>query len=317
MARKKNELTEEQETKLKTQSSKRKITTKNAKVSKEQSSRVTKSSSSLRAKTKQSPEDLVQTAHNESVSSFAAETRKTSPVRNDGKKDKTDKMSAVTVSVYDISGKEIEMLNLPKEIFGAKVNLSLMAQAVRVYLANQRQGNASTKTRGEVTGSTRKIYRQKGTGRARHGGIRAPIFVKGGIAHGPKPQDYSLVMPKKMKRKALFSALTAKASGKQVAVIAGLESIEPKTKVMAQILTHFGLADKKAKVLLVMPHPNDTVTRAGRNLAGVTITAADRLNTYEILNAKSLVFMKDAIEKMEEVFLKEFKSKNAKNKMIN
>ncbi|HSW88939.1 MAG TPA: 50S ribosomal protein L4 [Candidatus Saccharimonadales bacterium] len=214
----------------------------------------------------------------------------------------TDK--GLTISVFDISGKEVETMALPEEMFGAKVNPVLMAQAVRVYLANQRQGNASTKTRGEVTGSTRKIYRQKGTGRARHGGVRAPIFVKGGIAHGPKPQDHSLAMPKKMKRAALFSALTAKLAADGVKVISGLESVEPKTKNMALVLNNFGLSEKKAKVLLVTPANIASVTRGGGNLVGVTITAADRLNTYEILNTKKLVFMKDAIEAMQKVFLK-------------
>src|SRR5258708_4404168 len=170
-----------------------------------------------------------------------------------------DKKSAITVSVYDTAGKEVETMSLPEEIFGAKINKVLMAQAVRVYLANQRQGNASTKTRGEVAGSTRKIYKQKGTGRARHGGIRAPIFVKGGIAHGPKPQDHSLAMPKKMKRVALFSALTAKLADGQIKVISGLETLEPKTKVMMQTLNNFGLAEKKANILLVMPDNNEKV----------------------------------------------------------
>lgn len=218
-------------------------------------------------------------------------------------KTKEKKESTLTISVFDISGKEVETMDLPEAMFGAKVNPVLMAQAVRVYLANQRQGNASTKTRGEVTGSTRKIYRQKGTGRARHGGVRAPIFVKGGIAHGPKPQDHSLAMPKKMKRAALFSALTAKLAIDGIKIVSGLETVEPKTKNMALALNNFGLADKKAKVLLVTPANIASVTRGGSNLTGVTITAADRLNTYEVLNTKKLVFMKDAIEAMQKVFL--------------
>jgi large subunit ribosomal protein L4 len=214
------------------------------------------------------------------------------------------KEKGLTVAVYDTSGKEVETIALPEEMFNAKVNPVLMAQAVRVFLANQRQGNASTKTRGEVTGSTRKIYRQKGTGRARHGGVRAPIFVKGGIAHGPKPQDHSLAMPKKMKKAALFSALTAKLAKNEVKIVAGLEALEPKTKHMALTLNHFGLGDKKPKLLVVMPGNDAVVTRSGGNLAGVTITAAERLNTYEVLNTKSLVLMKDSIVKMKEVFLK-------------
>lgn len=222
----------------------------------------------------------------------------------------TKEDKALTIPVHDISGKEIETLELPKEIFGAKVNKILMAQAVRVYLANQRQGNASTKTRGEVTGSTRKIYRQKGTGRARHGGVRAPIFVHGGIAHGPKPQDHSLDMPKKMKKAALFSALTTKLLNNEIKIVNGLDTIQPKTKVMAQTLSNFGLTEEKVRLLVVMPETNDTVVRTGRNLERVTITAADRVNTYAILHAKQVIFMKDAIRKLEETFIKE-KSKNS------
>ena len=113
--------------------------------------------------------------------------------------EKVSEKATVSVNVVGIDGKISGKIALPGEIFGEKVNKALLAQAVRVYLANQRQGNASTKTRGEVEGSTRKIYRQKGTGRARHGSVRAPIFVKGGIVFGPKPRDFSLDMPKKKK----------------------------------------------------------------------------------------------------------------------
>src|SRR3989344_6029979 len=129
---------------------------------------------------------------------------------------KTTKKGSLFAPVYDLKGAKSGTLALPKEVFGTKVNNSLMAQAVRVYLANQRQGNATTKTRGEVQGSSKKIYRQKGTGRARHGSLRAPIFVKGGIVFGPKPRDFSLDLPKKMKRKALFSSLSAKAADSEV-----------------------------------------------------------------------------------------------------
>jgi large subunit ribosomal protein L4 len=125
----------------------------------------------------------------------------------------------LTVDMYDAAGKVTGSVSLPEEVFGAKINKRLIAQAVRIYLANQREGSASTKSRGEVQGSTRKIYRQKGTGRARHGGVRAPIFVHGGIAHGPKPRDFSLKMPQKMKRAALFATLSLKAQTNAVRVI--------------------------------------------------------------------------------------------------
>lgn len=214
---------------------------------------------------------------------------------------RNDKMkSTLKIAVLDITGKEVETIDLPEVLFGAKVNARLMAQAVRVYLANQRQGTASTKTRGEVDGSTRKIYRQKGTGRARHGGVRAPIFVKGGIAHGPKPRDYSLDMPVKMRRAALFSALTAKLQSGDIVVVAGLDKVEPKTRTMAKAFGILGLT----KALVVMPGKVESVYKAARNIEGVTLSAAEQLNTYEVLEAKKLVLMKDALLAMQKTFVK-------------
>lgn len=204
------------------------------------------------------------------------------------------KTGTVKITVLDITGKAAGTLSLPEEVFDAKVNPNLMAQAVRVYLANQRMGTASTKTRGEVTGSTRKIYRQKGTGRARHGGIRAPIFVKGGIAHGPKPKDYSLTMPTKMKRASLFSALTTKVKSSDIIVVAGLENVGLKTKDMVKALHAVGAQ----KALLVMPGHMESIYKAARNIAGISVAAAQQLSTYEVLGAKKIVFMKDAVEKV-------------------
>lgn len=206
------------------------------------------------------------------------------------------KADGLKVEVVDTTGKVVETMELPKEIFGAKINDVLMAQAVRVYLANQRLGTASTKTRGEVDGSTRKIYRQKGTGRARHGGVRAPIFVKGGIAHGPKPRDYSLALSKNMKKAALFSALSAKVKAGEVTVIAGFDKVE-KTQAAAKALEHTGYS-KKAKMLLVLPKHDEKAFKAVRNLAGMSVMSVQLLNTYEVLNAKQLVFMKEAVESM-------------------
>src|SRR3989338_1504391 len=148
--------------------------------------------------------------------------------------------TGLKLSVYDLKGKSVGKINLPKEIFGVKVNDKLMAQAVRVYLANQRQGTVSTKTRGEVKGSSRKIYRQKGTGRARHGSIRAPIFVKGGLVFGPKPRDFGLSLPKKMKKAALFAALSAKLRDGEVKVVQGFEKLPAKTKNVAESLSKMG-----------------------------------------------------------------------------
>lgn len=208
------------------------------------------------------------------------------------------KRSSLTVDVYDIKGKVVETIGLPKEVFGAKINNQLMAQAVRVYLANQRRGTVSTKTRGEVKGSTRKIYRQKGTGRARHGSIRAPIFVGGGVVFGPKPRDYSLKFPKKMKQASLVSALSGKLKAGEIKVVKGLEKISPKTKVAASILKNLGFNTKNKSVLLVLPQKLENIKRAARNIKGVSILLANQLNTYEVLRSKNLLFTKQAVELM-------------------
>ena len=209
----------------------------------------------------------------------------------------------LTLDVFDLDGKVAGKVSLSEVIFGDKVNKTLLAQAVRVYLANKRQGTVSTKTRGEVDGSTRKIYRQKGTGRARHGSLRAPIFVKGGIVFGPKPRDYSLILPKKMKRKALFSALSAKVLDGEVKVLQGLDKIEPKTKHFAGVLEKLGFDGKKKKLLLVTPASLDNVKRAGRNIPGVSLLQAKQLNAYDVLKNKNLVFMKESLAEMEKYFL--------------
>lgn len=219
-------------------------------------------------------------------------------------KAKTEKKYAsVNADLFNLEGKVTGKVALPGELFGETINKALIAQAVRVYLANQRQGNASTKTRGEVDGSTRKIYRQKGTGRARHGGIRAPIFVKGGIVFGPKPRDFGLTMPQKMKQKALFSALSAKLNDKEVTVIDGLAGIKPKTKVFIALLGNLGVEEKKRKVLVVTSKDVAPVLRAGRNVTGVSFIPGTQLNTYTVLNARRVIVMKDAVTEMKEHFL--------------
>jgi len=221
------------------------------------------------------------------------------------KKKRTQK---VTADVYNTSGRIVSRLSLPKAIFGAKVNESLMAQAVRVYLANQRMGTASTKTRGEVRGSTRKLWRQKGTGRARHGSKKAPIFVGGGIVFGPRPRDYSLKMPKKMKKAALFSALSFKQNNGEIRVVTGLEKIEPKTKIMAQVIKKLSFDSKKRNILLVTPDKKkngfENAHRAARNIEGLKILSANLLNTYEVLDNNSILFMKDAVSAVEKHFVK-------------
>ncbi len=237
------------------------------------------------------------------VASVAKKTVKTAPAKTGEKLH-----SSLSIEVFDGKGKPAGSIDLPKELFGAKIIPSLMAQAVRVYLANQRLGTQSTKTRGEVRGSTRKIYKQKGTGRARHGGIRAPIFVGGGIALGPKPRDFSLKMPEKTKRVALASALSARLKDGSIKVVSGIDTMESKTKAMMSVLDSLSLSTKNKKILFVLPNmqENKAIVRAAQNIAGVTIRPAYTLNTFEVLDNRTLLFLKEAIPAME----KHFVSKN-------
>lgn len=215
------------------------------------------------------------------------------------------KKGGLTADVLDIKGKVISSITLPKEIFGVKINKSLMAQAVRVYLINQRRGTASTKTRGEVRGSTRKIYQQKGTGRARHGSKRAPIFVHGGVALGPHPKEYSLQFAKKMKKAALFSALTQRHQDGIVRVIDGITKVGEKTKDMVQALKAMGVSPKMNNVIIVTPEKLTNVDRASGNIQGVYIRMAEHLNTHDVLQTKLLLFTKPSIEKLQKHFIKE------------
>lgn len=227
------------------------------------------------------------------------------------KKPSKSRVSGLNVDIYDVKGKVKGSMALPKEVFGIKVNPELMAQAVRVYLANQRRGTVSTKTRGEVQYSTRKVWRQKGTGRARHGGRGAPLFVKGGVAHGPKPRDYSLSLPQKMKQRALFSALSAKLTEGSVRVVDGFLKLEPKTKVMASTLANVGVTGKKQDILFVLPTKAEKTSdstvklaRAARNIEGVSLVPAIQLNTYIVLKSRSLVFMPESLTSLTDHFIK-------------
>ncbi|MDP3998818.1 MAG: 50S ribosomal protein L4 [bacterium] len=222
--------------------------------------------------------------------------------KNSGKK-------ACQAEVFDTDGKVVEKMDLPERIFAAKVNEKLMAQAVRVYLANQRQGTQKTKTRGEVRKSTAKIWRQKGTGRARHGARSAPIFVGGGVAHGPRPRDFSLKIPQKMRRAALFASLSHKFQEKEIVVLKGLEEIQPKTKEFVGVLKKLEsildrTSKKKLNLLVVLPGKIENLQRAARNVEGVTLSPAAGLNTYSVLNHRKLLFLKTAFPVLEQTFLK-------------
>ena len=204
--------------------------------------------------------------------------------------------TGLSVPVYSLTGRAAGSLTLPKEIFGVKVNKSLLSQAIRVYTTNQKNFLAKTKTRGEVEGSTAKIWRQKGTGRARHGGIRAPIFVGGGIVFGPKVRKVRLELPKGMKKVALISALSAKMEDKGVLGLSGLDKATGKTKEMFKLLTKIN-GDKKVKsTLIVVSGKSDNVVRAVKNISGVNILSSNMINAYEVLRHEMLLITKDAVE---------------------
>lgn len=217
---------------------------------------------------------------------------------------KVAQKSGISVSVFDISGKETGKIELPKEVFGQKENPSLIAQAVRVYLANQRKGTASTKTRSEVAGTTKKMYRQKGTGRARHGAAKAPIFVGGGIAFGPKPRDFSLSLPKKMKKKALASALSAKLTEGNVMVV-DWENAIGKTKQIAQALKNMKLLGKS---MIVIGSENENVKKASANISSMTVVNSSNVTTYDVVKNRNVLFVKNTIDVITKTFSKENKA---------
>lgn len=207
-----------------------------------------------------------------------------------------EKKESLSLSVYDVNGKEQKTVQLPSEVFAATVNPKLLAQAVRVYLVNQRQGNVKVKTRSEVVGSTRKIYRQKGTGKARHGAIKAPIFVGGGVAHGPKQKEYNLKFNKKEKKLALYGALSSKLKEKK---IFGLDekalNMEPKTKIIVNFLKTLKLVGKNNLIILKKLETNNLIL-AMRNISNATFVDVNSLNPYLILKSSSLIFVENALE---------------------
>lgn len=223
---------------------------------------------------------------------------------------KPSKSASLSVAMYSLLGKEAGTLDLPKSLFGAEVNQALLSQAIRVYLNNQKGHHSNTKTRGEVEGSTRKIYKQKGTGRARHGGVRAPIFVGGGIALGPKYRQTILDLPKKMKKAALISALSRKHLDKEVFGIAGLEKAIGKTSEIAKLMKGLG----KKTVLIVAEKGNNLAQRAAQNIKGTTFIAAEEINTFEVIKSHSLIFTKGAVDALEKRILKEGKESTADSK---
>ncbi|MBC7766164.1 MAG: 50S ribosomal protein L4 [Hyphomonadaceae bacterium] len=203
------------------------------------------------------------------------------------------------VAVYDINGSQIDTLELNEDIFGAQVNKIVLHQVVVNYLANQRQGTQSTKTRTEVRGGGAKPWRQKGTGRARQGSIRAPQWIKGGIALGPKPRDYRYSLNKKLKRVALKSALSAKVAENEIFVLDSFNLEAIKTKEVLKVLTNLNIA---GKALIVTADYNENVIKSANNITGITTTMVSGLNVYDILNHNTFIITKDAIAKIEEVY---------------
>ena len=202
-------------------------------------------------------------------------------------------------ALYNMEGKAIGEIELSEEIFAAPINEAAMHLMVRSYLAAQRQGTQSALSRGEVRGGGRKIYRQKGTGNARHHGNRAPQFRHGGVVFAPKPRDYDLAVNKKVRRLAFKSALTSKLNAGEIVVVDSLELKEAKTKLMAGVLKAL---DAEKKALVVLPEREETVIRATNDLPEAKISYVNTLNVYDILNAGKVVLTKAAKEKVEEVY---------------
>ncbi|MBO8126523.1 MAG: 50S ribosomal protein L4 [Firmicutes bacterium] len=204
-----------------------------------------------------------------------------------------------TVDVYNVEGERVGELELKDSVFGIEPNEPVMHLAVTAYLANQRQGTHSTKTRAEVAGGGRKPWRQKGTGRARQGSIRSPQWKGGGIVFGPKPRSYRKALPKKVKRLAIKSALSAKVKSGELIVVDQLNFAEPKTKEMVKILEKLDIGKT---ALFVTRDPDRNVYLSGRNIPGLSVSPADGINAYDLLAHEKVVMTKDAVARVEEVF---------------
>jgi large subunit ribosomal protein L4 len=210
------------------------------------------------------------------------------------------------VDIYNISGQIVRKLKLP-ELFTKEVKPELLAQSVRVFLSNQRTAAAKTKTRSFVVGSTHKIYKQKGTGKARHGAKKAPIFVGGGVAHGPTGQEnYSLRLPKKARRLAMFGSLANQLKEKKIVFVEGLVKIKPKTQTLVQVFTKIGLSVKNQHLdkntLLVLPNLEKNLTLASRNIADLDLIPAKLLNAYQILRAQKIIMPIESLTVITDTF---------------
>ena len=204
-----------------------------------------------------------------------------------------------TIDVYNVEGKKVSTVDLKEEIFGIEPNEAVVHSVLINFLANQRQGTQSTKTRAEVSGGGRKPWRQKGTGRARQGSIRAPQWIKGGIALGPKPRSYKYTVNKKEKRLAIKSVLSSKVLEKELTVVNEIKLKEIKTKEMQKALNNLKV---EGKTLILLPEKNETVQKSARNIEGVKTTLVNTINVYDLLKYKNLVITLDTVKKLEEVY---------------
>ena len=205
------------------------------------------------------------------------------------------------VAVVNSEGAEVEKINLPAEVFEVKVNAGLMHDAVIAHLANRRSGTADTKTRSEVRGGGKKPYRQKGTGRARQGTIRAPHYNGGGVVFGPHPRDYEIRMPKKMRRLAIKGALSSKLAEGQIIVVDDLKLEAIGTKRFVEIMDNLNV---QGKTMLVIAEPDEFIRKSARNVPWLILRVAPGISTYDLLNSDTVVFTKGALAKMGEVSAK-------------
>lgn len=203
-----------------------------------------------------------------------------------------------TVGLFNKEGNKIEDIQLNETIFAAEVNADAMHQVVVALLANKRQGTQSAKTRAEVRGGGIKPWRQKGTGRARQGSIRAPQWIKGGVVFAPKPRDYRMSIPKSMRRVAMLSALTSKLQNDEMVVLDSLTLEVPKTKEVVKMLNAFNAK----KTLIITAEANETVYKSARNIEGVAVLPVNNINVYDLLKYPKVIMTKDAVSKIEEVY---------------
>ena len=204
----------------------------------------------------------------------------------------------LTVGVFNKEGKKVSDMELNENIFGAEVNEYALHQVVVALLTNKRQGTQSAKTRTEVRGGGIKPWRQKGTGRARQGSIRAPQWIKGGVVFAPKPRDYRMSVPKSMRRVAMKSALTSKVKENQMIVLESLDFDAPKTKNVVEMLK----ALEANKALIITAESNEAVYKSARNIQGISVIPANNINVYDLLKYEKLIITKDAVSKIEEVY---------------